>query len=201
MISSASMNSFGSELSKIAEKKPEKELSKKDLKQIQRGIELWNLLRKKSPVKVKIDRLADLHGGGYFDQAAKEIGMSSKDHETLAHELGHVDLDKNLIGRLLQHQIARGIFGLTPLMGAIAGASLARGRKLPLLIPVATAAPTLISERWATGKGGKRLKDAGASKKELEKYYSALSKSFSTYGATIPITLAAGLMGHVAAKV
>jgi len=167
---------------------------------LQRDLDLWNKLRGESPVKVKIDQGADIHGGGYFDQQAKEIGLSSKDYETLAHELGHAELDKKILGRFLQGPTARGLFDWTPVAGALAGAGLATGKKLPLLLPLLTAVPTLASEHWATLRGGKRLETAGATKKEVEKYRDNLRSSLGTYGATAPVSALAGIMGHAAAS-
>lgn len=200
MISEDSIRSFGNELSKIAAAKPKKEISKADVKQLKRDIELWNKLRGESPVKIKIDRTADMHGGGYFDQQAKEIGLSSKDYETLAHELGHAELDKKILGRFLQGPTARGLFDWTPVAGAIAGAGLARGKKLPLVLPFLTAAPTIISEHWATRRGAGRLEAAGATMKEVEKYRKQLRSSLGTYGATAPVSALAGIMGHAVAS-
>ena len=200
MIPSTSMRSFGNELSKIAAAKSKKGISKAEIKQLKRDLELWNKLRGASPVKIKIDRDADLHGGGYFDQQAKEIGLSSKDYETLAHELGHAELDKKIIGRLLQGPTARGLFDWTPVAGALAGAGLATGKKLPLLLPLLTMGPTLISEHWATSKGGKSLKAVGGTKKEIEKYRKNLRSSLGSYGATAPVAALAGIMGHIAAS-
>lgn len=200
MLSSQLIHAFGDELSKIAAAKPKKEISKAEVKQLQRDIDLWNKLRGSSPVKIRIDRDADMHGGGYFDQQAKEIGLSSKDYETLAHELGHAELDKKILGRFLQGPTARGLFDWTPVAGAIAGAGLARGKKLPLLLPLLTAAPTLISEHWATRRGGGRLEAAGATKEEVDKYRKALRSSLGTYGSMAPIAILAGLMGHAVAS-
>jgi len=194
------MRSFGNELSKIAAAKSKKAIPKVEVKQLKRDLELWNKLRGASPVKIRIDRDADLHGGGYFDQQAKEIGLSSKDYETLAHELGHAELDKKIIGRVLQGPTARGLFDWTPVAGAIAGAGLARGKKLPLLLPFLTAAPTLISEHWATVRGSGRLESAGATKKEVDMYRKALGSSLGTYGSTIPTTGMAALMGAAVAS-
>lgn len=190
--------SFSRELRKIAAKSEVP--SKVEIKQLKRDLKLWNKLRGASPVKIKIDPDAAIHGGGYFDQQAKEIGLSSKDYEALAHELGHAELDKKLIGRFLQGSTARGLFGWTPVAGALAGASLARGKKLGLLLPVITAAPTLVSEHWATRKGAKLLEDAGATKEEIEKYRKTLRSSLGTYGASVPAAAIAGVLGHSVAQ-
>lgn len=199
VIPKASMRSFGDELSKIASSK-EQGVPKVEVKQLKRDLELWNKLRGSSPVKVKIDPEATQYGGGYFDQQAKEIGLSTQDYESLAHELGHAELDKKLLGRFLQGPTARGLFDWTPVAGALAGAGLATGKKLPLLLPLATVAPTLLSEHWATRKGAKHLETAGASKEEVEKYRKNLRSSLGSYGSVIPTSALAGVMGHLAAS-
>ena len=189
-----SMSSFSDELLKIAVDAAPK-LKKEDVKEIEREVELWNKLRGISPVKVKIDRKAAMHGGGYFDQQAKMIGMSTKDYETLAHEIGHAELDKRILGKLLQHPINRAFFPWTPVAGALAGVGLAKGKKWPLAIPALTSLPTLLSERWATRKGSKALKGVGATKKEIEDYKKVLKESGGTYDMAVPAAMIAGLMG------
>ena len=196
---SAAFNGFSSEILKIAkEKKPS--LGKTEMKSIKRDIQLFNKLRGSSPVKIKVEAKADRYGGGYFDQIAKEIGLSRKDYETLAHELGHAELDKRLWGKIVQSPVARGFFPWTPVAGALGGVLLSRGKKLGLLLPVATATPTLISEVGASAKGKKLLKDVGATKKELEKYKKEMKGAFGTYAASIPMAAIAALMGNAVAR-
>jgi hypothetical protein len=189
MIPASSIQAFRSEIEKIAEDRGQP-ISDREVKSIQREVDLWNRLRKISPVKVKEDRLADLHGGAYFDQQAQEIGLSKKDYESLAHEMGHAELDKKILGRLIQSPTARGVFGLTPLAGAVAGALVAKGKKLGLLLPVATAAPTISSEMWATHKGKGKLREAGATDEEIDRYKKNLRQSFLSY-AGLPLEAAA----------
>ena len=178
MISSTSIRAFSNELEKIAAASTAPDV---DVKQLEREVDLWNKLRKISPVKVKQDRMADLHGGAYFDQQAKEIGLSKKDYESLAHEIGHAELDKKLLGRALQHPLARDAFYLTPIAGAIAGVLAAKGKKMGLMLPVATTLPTVGSEMWATHKGKKKLKEIGATKEEIDKYKKNLRSSLISY--------------------
>jgi HAMP domain-containing protein len=199
MIHPTSIVAFRNELTKIAAKE-DQVISDKDVKSIKRELELWNKLRKVSPVKVKKDRMAVIHGGAYFDQQAKEIGLSKKDYESLAHEIGHAELDKKILGRILQHPTARAAMGLTPLAGAAAGALAARGRKLGLLLPVATAAPTVASEMWATSRGKKKLKEIGATDKEIERYKKNLRKSFGSYLGPPVEAAATGGMTYLIAK-
>ena len=191
---------FSSEILKIAkETKKKSPLGKQEMKSIKRDIELFNKLRGSSPLKITVEAKADRYGGGYFDQIAKEIGLSRKDYATLAHELGHAELDKRLWGKLVQNPIARGAFPWTPVAGALGGVLLSKGKKLGLLLPVATVAPTLISEGAASAKGKKLLKDVGATKKELEEYKKEMGMAFGTYSASVPMAAIAAVMGHRAA--
>lgn len=191
MLPSISVQSFGNELTKIAKDKTSPILDEESLR---REIALWKKLRKLSPVKVKKDVMADLHGGAYFDQEAKEIGLSRNDYESLAHEIGHAELDKMRLGRVLQHPHMRTAFNMTPLAGAVAGALASRGKKLGLLLPVATTAPTIASELWATHKGKNKLKEIGATPEEVKRYKKNLNKSFVSYmGPPTEAALAGGL--------
>jgi hypothetical protein len=134
MISHKALHSFNDELLKIA--KETRALTDKELKEIEREVELWDKLRGVSPVKIKIDvKKAKEHGGGYFDQVAKTIGVSRKDYESLAHELGHAELDKRIWGKALQHPVAVGAFDWTPIAGALGGVLLAKGKKMGLTWP------------------------------------------------------------------
>jgi len=191
------VQSFSDELLKIAkdaETKPA--IGKQEIKGIRRDIELWNKLRGSTPIKIQVDAKADKYGGGYFDQIAKEIGISRKDYETLAHELGHAEMDKRLWGRIIQHPISRGVFPWTPVAGALGGVLLSKGKKMGLLLPLATATPTLISEGMATSKGSKLLKDIGATKKEVDKYKKEMDGAFGSYSASIPMAAMAAMLAH-----
>jgi len=199
MLPEVAIASFISEISKIAAKQPS---LKAELKEIKRDVELWNKLRAAEPkVKIKIDRAAEAHGGAYFDQQAKMIGLTRKDYESLAHELGHAEMDKKFLGRLLQHPTGRYAFEQTGKAAILGGVLAARGKKWGLLLPVATAAPTLLSEWLATRKGGKKLKLVGASKKEVEKYRKNLKDSFSTYASIIPEALMGTGAGMIVGKI
>ena len=198
MLDLSTFAAFSDELKKIAEDK--QPLREKDLDLIKRELELWNKLRDASPVKVKKDRMADLHGGAYFDQQAKEIGLSRKDYESLAHEIGHAELDKKLLGQMLQSPATRYAFGLTPLAGAVAGVLLARGKKKGLLLPVATAVPTIVSEMWATRKGRNKLQEVGATPQETGRYSKNLRGSLVSYFAPPLEGATAGSLTYLAAK-
>lgn len=157
---------------------------------------VFQLLRKGSPVKVRITSEAEHYGGGFFDMEKKEIGVSEKDFKVLAHEVGHAHLHERLLGRLIQNQAVRaasspGLFMNLAALGA--GLLVAKGKKWGLLLPTLVAVPTLLSEGLATRKGGKLLEEAGATSKQRKDYHSNMRRGFATYLAGPAIgTLVAG---------
>ncbi len=170
-----SFASFSDELQKLAsgEKVP---LAKAESK-------IFTFLMRGSPVKVKITPEAANYGGGYFDQVKKEIGLSEKNYETLAHEVGHAHLDKHILGQMIQSRLSRVSSGVIPnvLAGVGAGLLMAKGKKWGLLLPAALSAPTVLSEALATHKGGKLLEEAGATEEQRKNYSSRMRQSLSTY--------------------
>lgn len=169
-----SFASFSDELLKIAaEKVPLAKADHQIFRELMRG----------APVKVRVTPEAAEYGGGYFDQVKKEIAISDQKFETLAHELGHAELDKHLLGRMLQSRVARIVGTGFPnvLSGVGAGLLVAKGKKWGLLLPSALAAPTILSEILATRKGGKLLEEAGASEEQHKSYRKTMSSGLSTY--------------------
>lgn len=170
-----SFASFSDELQKLAagEKIP---LSKAESK-------IFTFLMRGSPVKVRVTPDAVNYGGGYFDQVKKEIGISEKNYETLAHEVGHAQIDQHILGRMIQSRLARVASGVVPnvLAGVGAGLLMAKGKKWGLLLPAALAAPTVLSEALASHKGGKMLEEAGATAEQRKNYSSRMRQSLSTY--------------------
>lgn len=170
-----SFASFSDELHKIAAdgKVP---LSRAESK-------IFNQLMRGSPVKVRVTPEAAEYGGGYFDQVKKEIGISEKNYETLAHELGHADIDKHILGRMIQSRAARVASGVAPgvLAGIGAGLLMAKGKKWGLLLPAALAAPTVLSEALATHKGNKLLEEAGATEEQRKGYSSRMRQGLGSY--------------------
>jgi hypothetical protein len=173
MTARVSFGSFSTELRKIAEaqKKP---LSKADAM-------IYRALVKGSPVKIEITEDAKSYGGGYFDTDKKIIGLSNKNFSTLAHELGHADLDKNVLGRLLQSRVARLAYMSSGIASVGAGILMAKGKKWGLLLPAIAVAPTLASEALATSKGRKLLDDLKVGKKQLQEFEGHNRKGFSSY--------------------
>lgn len=144
---------------------------------------LYQAIEKGSPVKVLVTHEADHYGGGFFDQEKKEIGLSEKKFETLAHEVGHAHLDEHLLGRLIQHQTVRGAASLIAgaLAGIGAGVLMAKGKRWGLLLPAALSAPTILSEVLATRHGGQRLDEAGATEEQKGRYHGQMREGLKTY--------------------
>ena len=168
-----SFGSFSEELRKIAEAQ-RKPLSKADAM-------IYRALVKGSPVKIKVTEEAKMYGGGYFDQDKKQIGLDKKDFSVLAHELGHAELDKNLLGRLIQSRIARLAYMSSGIASIGAGILMAKGKKWGLLLPALAVAPTLASEALATSKGRKLLDAMKAGKRQLSKFESVTGKGMASY--------------------
>lgn len=170
-----SFASFSSELNKIAAdgKLP---LTKAEAK-------IFRALLKGSPVKVRVTSDADQFGGGYFDQVKKEIGISEKNYETLAHEVGHAYIDQHVLGRIIQSRAARLVNDpvTSVLAGIGAGLLMAKGKKWGLLVPSALAAPTVLSEALASHKGGKLLEEHGATEEQQESYRQRMRQGMMSY--------------------
>ena len=169
--------SFTDEVLKIAERRSRKvPLSEADR-------HLFEAIKKGSPVKVRITPEAAQYGGGFFDQEEKEIGLSEKKFETLAHEVGHAHLDEHLLGRIIQHQTVRGASSLIAgaLAGIGAGILMAKGKAWGLLLPAALSAPTILSEILASREGGKRLDREGVSAEQKGRYDEQMRQGLRTY--------------------
>lgn len=176
-----SFSSCSDELQKIAaEQIPLAQAEKK----------IFNALMQNAPVKVRITEDAAQYGGGYFDQVKKEVGLSDKDYRVLAHELGHAEIDKNLLGRIIQSRTMRLVSG--PLGNALsaigAGFLMAKGKKWGVLLPTAVALPTLLSEGVASYKGSNLLKEHGATDEQRRDYRNLALKMFGTYAAAPAIS-------------
>jgi hypothetical protein len=142
---------------------------------------IFNALLRGSPVKVRVTPDAAQFGGGYFDQVSKEIGISEKSYEALAHEVGHAHVDQHILGR--QSRAARLASGIVPgvLAGVGAGLLMAKGKKWGLLLPAALSAPTVISEALASHKGSKLLEEHGASEEQQESYRQRMRQGMMSY--------------------
>jgi hypothetical protein len=163
--------------------------------------EIYRKLLKLSPVDVKVTSEAKAFGGGFFDQKTRQIAVDEgKDWHALAHEIGHAELDKHILGRLIQHPIVRSTFDLVPILGGAAGVLWAKGKKWGVLLPLAATVPTLLSEAMATSRGKKKLEEIDLRPKEMDAYQHRLRSAFLSYGAK-PLSAAAfGGLFHAMVK-
>ena len=198
MIPAVSIAGFSDELVKIAKAKEQPI----DVEAIKRKVELWSRLKSSTDVPIHEEHGdANEYGGGFYDTTTKSIGVGAgRDHESLAHELGHADLDQGLLGKVIQHRLLHGLFPLTPIAGALGGMLLSKGKNWGALLPIATAAPTLLAEWLATRKGARRLEEVGATPEEMAAYRKNLGDSFATYHGVIPETLLAGGAGYAVGR-
>ena len=165
---------------------------------------LFRELSRASAVKVHVnpkDPLMKVTGGGYYDQGEK-IVLRDKDHHVLAHEVGHAEVDKNFLGRLIQSKPSRLVANLAPAGATFAGmlARTPKGKVLSIVIPVAATLPTLGSEAWASSKGHDMLKERGATEKDLKVYKSRMLKAFLTYTQLPILSALGGAAGILASK-
>lgn len=144
---------------------------------------IFTLLFKGSPVKIRVTPEAAKFGGGYYDQVKKEIGISEKHYDTLAHEIGHAKVDQHIIGRIIQSRVARVASGIVPgvLAGIGAGLLVAKGKKWGVLLPSVLAAPTILSEALATREGRKLIEEYGGTQEQKDQYRAKMREGLMSY--------------------
>lgn len=154
-------------------------------------------LKASTTVPIVEDANASWAGGGaYVADPEKIIYSGMLDPHHLAHEIGHSEVHKTQLGRLAQSDLARALFPISQLAGLATSAVVPGKWKIPAAIGVSTllGAPTLYSEGAATYEGYKRLKELGASDRELNSYLKNMALPFGSYlaGTTLaPAGLAA----------
>lgn len=116
----------------------------------------------------------------------------------LSHELGHHDISKSRVGRLLQNKGTIIAGQLSPAIGAVSGALTGlsddeRVQAAGRWAPVAAAAPMLAYEGGASLLALKRMHAAGASGRQLLRGAGTLLPAFATYGGM-------AALGHSAAN-
>lgn len=130
--------------------------------------------------------------GTAFDHHNPMFGGSvtavhGSDAAILAHELGHHDLSKDRIGRLVQNP-ATTIAGNASAL-ATAALGLMRPRKgltAARVITAAAAVPQVAYEGAASYKGLNRLREAGATEEELSAARNKLLRTWGTYALKLP---------------
>ena len=141
-------------------------------------------------------RTQENQGPHYSNSGRPYVSVrENEDPGILAHELGHAEIDRTTIGRVLQSQALRTLSVVAGTGGAALGVlgSTPSHRTIGALIAVAATTPILGSEGWASVKAVDKLRRAGATEGEVSAAKTRLLKAFGTYAA-IP----AGLVGDVA---
>lgn len=158
-----------------------------------RSKELRDALLKHEKVDVRVQENAGPH---YSNAGRPYVSVrENEDPGILAHELGHAEIDKSTIGKLLQSQALRTV-SMAAGAGGVALGILGNNpshRTIGALIAVAATTPILGAEGWASAKAMDKLRQAGATEGEVGSAKTRLLKAFGTY-ATIP----AGLLGDIA---
>lgn len=149
-------------------------------------------------VSVERDLSAKRHGGGFYSRQNKKITVSPDEEHTdrglsvLAHEIGHAEFDKSMIGHFVQDPIVRSAAFAAPAIGMLI-ASVAEGSFLKRLAwsagtSSALQVPLLSGEVMADVKGHRMLKEHGASPEMLKLHRGESFKGVRSY-------LAPGLHG------
>ena len=176
------------------------------------GEEVFRNLEAASPVPVVRDPRGGM--GAYASKpASKMMGLGDEAKiilpegkspaGVLGHEMGHAQFDKKFLGKATQNIPARIAFNLStigsPLAGAAAGYGIddkATGMGVAAGIPLAIAAPTLLSEGVASVKGMGNLRRAGANPAQLAAARKTLLRAFGTYAGKAGMDTGLGLGGY-----
>lgn len=185
---------------------------------------LFDQLLKDNKTKLERTKSTDLKNNAFYvinanlskeekEEFKKETGVDYKPGKIvfgknvhspgiLAHELGHSELDKTLLGKLTQNEFVNSITGspykslVTLGVGFLSGLTgnkklMTAGKLAPLLISV----PELASEAGASVYGIKKLKESKATNKELFQAGATLTPAFGTYLGNAMMELSAASTG------
>ncbi len=160
---------------------------------------------KKDNVGIEYTEEADRFGGGAYNPDDKKVKVSPKLHgardeaSALAHELGHAEFDKSILGKIVQNPHARALSGVSVPIGMLvaltAQGNLARRIALSTGVIAAGQAPTLLGEGVAWAKGHRMLKELGAGPEDLAGLRSDAMRHGSTY--LLQPNVVAGLGGSM----
>ena len=142
-------------------------------------------------------------GHGWYSPSEKLITLGNKGSDdeipSLAHELGHVELNQGVVGRVIQSPLARGAAGdawmIGGMIGAVAEGSLARRIALSGGVAAAMQLPLLTGEAVASIKGHKMLAEYGAPRELLDLHRKLMLKGFGTYLRPGAVGMAGALTG------
>jgi hypothetical protein len=121
-------------------------------------------------------------GGGTYerDRSGRRITLdqslqgTSSGNAVLAHELGHAEFDKSVLGRIAHNPELRGAASLAPLIGMViamvADGNVARKAALSVAGVAASQVPLLTGEGVAWAKGHRTMKERGATPEQMQDY-------------------------------
>lgn len=141
---------------------------------------LRKALVKGDKTEVTILPADDSVGPRYEPRAKQWVGVrKEEDPAILAHELGHAELDRELVGSVLQSKPVR----IGAALGSITGIAVARHGPVAIGAAISAAAllPIPIYEGMASLRGLERLRRVGATDEELADARSKLLKAWGTY--------------------
>ena len=143
-------------------------------------------LIRNSTTPVHIDERANWGGNGYYYPSKNYIVLdNTRNPYTLAHELGHAELQKSNMGALMQGRIPRIVHNVSPVIGTISGYHMTGGSReralKSLILALGLSSPTLLSEGAASYKGHEILQEHGATPEELAEYDKQMTAAFSSY--------------------
>ena len=155
-----------------------------------RSKELRDRLVKDDPTEVRILPQGSLRGPSYAVENKRQYVnvRSEEDPAVLAHELGHSELDRSIVGAALQSGTLEAATSAGR-FGAVLGSGLGLRPTIGAAIAAASLLPTLAYEGAASIKGLNRLARAGATKEELANARSKLLNAWGSY-ATLPVAAA-----------
>ncbi len=166
------------------------ETASKQKKDTPRFKELRRRLEKASPTDVHV-MAADDDRGPHYDERNGKARVSirkGEDPAILAHELGHAELDRETIGRIVQSPTVR----IGAVIATMIGSTVASAKGHPGIgtaIASLASLPTLAYEGWATSRGLKQLETAGATPEEMSAARKRLTTAWGSYG-LIPVAAA-----------
>lgn len=125
-----------------------------------------------------------------FDMLKGRVQVGDLDPNALAHELGHAEIAKSRLGRIVQNPVTLGASNLAPGVASVGGGvsgykdEMSGGdhKKRDLAIGALAHAPQLGYEAGASIKGHGILRRAGGTAADLKRYRGAMGHAFGTYG-------------------
>lgn len=147
---------------------------------------LRKALSKDDPTEIKLLADGSAKGPHYISPRGKQqvYVRKNEDPAILAHELGHAELDREIVGSILQSTGMRAASRLGLGVGILAGAG--GEPTIGATIGAASLLPVLAYEGMASSRGIARLREAGATEAEVSAAKTKLLNAWGTY-ASLPV--------------